>query len=384
MARPEASERDIRIGGNRPPEHRLGGRPVEVVPVEPVGLLDQGLGQIRRDGERALDRGAGMSEQLRWQAIDRNKAASVGHGQADPGERVVRVDGKRFAVQGKRLAQAVSSQQQRMPCCRQVQLIGIRVARAADLGRGGTTRRVGAQPGLEDLGDTRRDGVLHIEDAGELLVEGAAPCGGAVRSVQQPRRRTQLLAPPLKGAVDDPFDFQLARGAQRVLVDARVASYRPGRPHDQAGHERKPGDQAVGHADFEQLVATFAVQRLEGQYRQRDATRRLDDGAAAMQPPPGSGQASQPGAGQRQLHPMPPAVACHSLGAGVGLQRDRHPALCGGLQVVRHCLDPADEYEAAPRHGLDELAALAVVPEHAAQARHHLAQVVLLDHQARP
>ena len=127
---------------------------------------------------------------------------------------------------------------------------------------------------------------------------------------------------------------------QRRRNDARLAPLSAPRP---------PGDAADGRRSRPaSLHATSAV----------DAARRARHRAKERRP---EGDARHGGAPpRRQLSPI---AAERARGARVSARRHRR-----------------DEPEAAPRHGLDEAAALTVVAESAAQARDNLVEVVLLDH----
>ncbi|HRY86351.1 MAG TPA: hypothetical protein P5305_00590 [Rubrivivax sp.] len=267
----------------------------------------------------------------------------------------------------------------------------------------GVGNRVAAQQRTQLLRHLGRDLVLQVKDACEPGVEAAAPSGAAVAGAQQAGGDAHLVAAALPSAVDDPVRIEFARGAQRILVHAGIAQHRTARAHHQPGHGRQPRRQAVGHADLQQFVSAFAQQWLERQHGQRGAAQRNFRGrTAAPSPTTGAGQPGCRTRGQREVQPSAPVGNCDGLNGGSGRgwrsvarrtrccdRRCRSRSRRGRLHHRRRAdfgqrPDRGDEPEAAPRHGLDEAAAMAVIAQCAAQSGNHLAQVVLLDHQARP
>jgi len=117
-----------------------------------------------------------------------------------------------------------------------------------------------------------------------------------------------LLAAPLQRAVDDPGDVELAGGAQRILVIAGIAPHRAGRANHPARHQRQAGNQAVGHAQFQQLVAGLGVQRLEGQHRQRHAGPRRGNARMLSAPPRQAAECGRRGACGCEQQPAAPAL----------------------------------------------------------------------------
>ena len=95
-------------------------------------------------------------------------------------------------------------------------------------------------------------------------VELQAPFDGLVVSGDL----RQLVGTPLHRAVDDPVDIQFLGGTHRILCRAGVATHRTDRAHHQPWHDREARNQAVGHADLQQLIAALVCQQLERQNRQ--------------------------------------------------------------------------------------------------------------------
>jgi hypothetical protein len=105
----------------------------------------------------------------------------------------------------------------------------------------------------------------------KCLVETVAPRCTAVAHVEQPRRYAHAIATLLDRAFEYPVDAEFARRLQRVGVAARVAPHRSDGAHDDSARGAQARDKAVGHPQFEHLVAraTGFGERPEGQHRER-------------------------------------------------------------------------------------------------------------------
>jgi hypothetical protein len=100
------------------------------------------------------------------------------------------------------------------------------------------------------------------------LVEAAAPA--RVPSVACSRRAVTRTRSPQRCTVPSRIHCASSwpRGGEQVLLGAGEAADRTDRSHDEAGGGTDAHDQAVGHAQFENLVAVIRQQRLERQHGQ--------------------------------------------------------------------------------------------------------------------
>lgn len=330
-----------------------------------------GLCQLGGQRQGALQGRIGGLEHFRGQAIGVPQPASMDLGQFRPSHRIGRVDADRLLEQRGPPCDFVGPATLCAPAGSQIELIGLRVARAANVRRARKCAQSCGQHGQQRLHDPVRDLILHFEHAGELLVEGAAPGCDAVSRMQQAGGGAQLVAAPLQRAVDDPTHIEFPRGAQRVLPGAGIGLHRACGAHYQPGNGGEPGDQAVGHAEFEQLVAAFCSEWLEGQDCQ-GGLRRGERMLALPGQPTGGAQRGNCAGTQHQAQ----------MAAPFGI----HGFVRRGIRHIGVTLpdDGRNETKSVPGHRLDEAAALGFVAQRPPQARHHLAQVVHLDDKARP
>jgi hypothetical protein len=307
-------------------------------------------------------------------------------GQLHPRDGIGRVDADRLVQESQALVDFVGPAALRPPAGSEIELVGLRVARAADVRKPRERFKSRLQRWRQRVHDAVGDLVLHFEHAGELLVEGAAPGCGAVARMQKTCCGTHQVAIPLQRAVHDPGHLELPGRADRVTRGIGVALHGPDGAHHQPRHRGEPRDQAVGHPELERLVPALGRNGLEGE--NGEACRRGSRRRARQGPPGGAAQNTGHADAERQ----PKALASgriaglrignlHRTGQRrhrIGQRRACDPLRC----VVAH--DRGDKAESVARNSLDEAAALGVVTERPPQSRHHLAQVVLFDHQAWP
>ena len=137
----------------------------------------------------------------------------------------------------------------------------------------------------ERAGHARRDRVLDREDVAEPLVERVGPERPSGCRADQLHGHADAIARSPDAAVEKEVDAQLARGARRILLDARILQDRSGRPHDEGGDPAEPGDERVGQANREVFVLSFRGQiaeREDGGGRRR---RRALDGCHRLREP---------------------------------------------------------------------------------------------------
>ena len=74
--------------------------------------------------------------------------------------------------------------------------------------------------------DPRGNGVLHVEDRREVLIEALRPQLLSVRHAQQSHRYSQPIAATLQRTFEYRIDAQLATRRNRILVERRIAAHR--------------------------------------------------------------------------------------------------------------------------------------------------------------
>jgi hypothetical protein len=173
----------------------------------------------------------------------------------------------------------------------------------------------------------------------------------------------------LHRTVDDPCHIERARGGKWLLVRAGEAANGADRPHHQAFDRGKASDQAVRHAQLEQLVARIIHERLEGQHRERRALRRRVTVSRPQTRPCSPTNEAGDGAQAEQRTTLQPATPrCGFDGC----------SRCRGWDSFQGRYR-SDKPETASWHGLNVSTVLSLVAKRTAQPGDDLAQVVLFD-----
>lgn len=233
--------------------------------------------------------------------------------------------------------------------------------------------------------DFRGNRILHRENVAELLFVTVRPELLAVVDSEQARRHPQLTGIALNVAFEHRVHTERSTGGQRVLLRTRVAAHRTQRTHHQiAGVE--PGNQRLGHAELERLVAIRGGQRLERQdCERRHRARRSLRGSSGTPEGDQGGHGDQQGhaARGRQQQPAALPAACTRRDQRWGRIGSRLG--CFGCDSACRCADHIrDELVATSRHGRNEALPGRFVFQSAAQCRDRDVEIAVVDHRRGP
>ena len=126
---------------------------------------------------------------------------------------------------------------------------------------------------LQRAHDAAGDLVLDREQVGQRPVVALGPDLTAGGSVDQPRRDAHPVASPAHAAVEDVAHLEPGAGRHRVLRRLAHGEARRARGHEQAGDLGQLGDQILGHAGAEIVLARILREILERQHGDRWARR---------------------------------------------------------------------------------------------------------------
>ena len=127
--------------------------------------------------------------------------------------------------------------------------------------------------------DRPRDLALQREDVGELALVAVRPQGPVARGIDQLRGDAHAPAGEQGRALDHRVHAQLARDLRQRPIAALEAHGRCARDHAQRSDLRQVGDERIGHAVHEELLA-----RIPGAVGERQHDERADAAAQGRAP----------------------------------------------------------------------------------------------------
>src|SRR4029078_10856140 len=116
-------------------------------------------------------------------------------------------------------------------------------------------RRADTLARRDSLRDSRGNGVLHVEDRREVLIETLCPELLPVGHSQQSRRYSQSIAAALERTVEHRIDAQLATRCNRILIERTIAAHRAQRTARLPARLTEVRDQRFRHAELERFIA---------------------------------------------------------------------------------------------------------------------------------